>query len=173
MADVPREVPGQADRAIPVGRISGVYGVRGWVRVFSETEPRDNILSYSPWLVGGVAYALAEGRRHGKGVVARLEGCDDRDRAAALIGCTIAVRRDQLPPPSADEFYWADLEGLAVETSAGEPLGRVSHLFATGAKDVLVVAGERERLLPFVWDDVVKDVDFDAGVIRVEWDPDF
>jgi 16S rRNA processing protein RimM len=165
--------PEGAGRVIVLGHIAGVYGVRGWVRVVSETEPLDNILRYSPWLVDGVTHAVAEGRRHGKGLVARLAGCEDRDQAAALVGKTVAVTRDRLPPPSPDEFYWADLEGLAVETLDGKPLGRVSHLFATGANDVLVVQGERERLLPFVWDDVVKDVDFAGKVIRVDWDPDF
>jgi len=160
-------------RLIVLGRVSGLYGVRGWVRVFSGTEPRENILRYSPWLLDGQALAVVEGKRHGKGVVARLSGCDDRDQAAALIGKTIAVRRAQLPPPRADEFYWADLEGLLVETLNGTGLGRVSHLFETGANDVLVVQGERERLLPFVWDEVIKDVDFDAGVICVDWDASF
>lgn len=160
-------------RQVVLGRIAGVYGVRGWVHVFSETAPRENILHYSLWLLNGTSRRVAEGRRHGKGLVARLEGCEDRDQAAAYVGQAISVYRDQLPPPRSDEFYWADLEGLAVQTMSGEPLGQVSHLFGTGANDVLVIKGERERLLPFVWDAVVKDVDFEAGMIRVDWDPDF
>jgi len=163
----------EPDRLIVLGRIAGLYGVRGWVRVFSETDPRENILRYSPWLLDSAAHVVAEGRRHGKGLVVRLEGCEDRDQAAELIGRDICVRRDQLPPARPDEFYWADLEGLEVQTLAGEPLGRVSHLFDTGANDVLVVKGDRERLLPFVWDDVVKDVDFASGTIKVDWDPEF
>jgi len=158
---------------VVLGRITGVYGVRGWVRVFSETDPRENVLRYSPWYVDGEPRQVAEGRRHGKGLVARLKGCEDRDQAAALMGREIVIRRDQLPPPSADEFYWADLEGLRVETVDGVSLGNVSHLLATGANDVLVVRGERERLLPFVWEQVITDVDFDAGLIRVDWDPEF
>lgn len=156
-----------------LGRVAGVYGVLGWVRVLSETVPRENILRYAPWHVGGRQMRVAEGRVHGKGLVARLVGCEDRDQAAALVGQEIAVRREQLPPARADELYWADLEGLAVETLDGVALGRVSHLFDTGANDVLVVRGERERLIPFVWDDVVRDVDLAAGLIRVDWDPDF
>ncbi len=163
----------QSDRPIVLGRIAGLYGVRGWVRVFSETDPRENILRYSPWLLEGAAHVVVEGRRHGKGLVVRLEGCEDRDQAAALIGRDICVRRDQLPPARPDEFYWADLEGLDVRTVAGKPLGRVSHLFDTGANDVLVVKGDRERLLPFVWDDIVKDVDLASGTITVDWDPEF
>lgn len=162
-------------RMLVLGRITGVYGLRGWVKVFSETDPRENILAYSPWYLGESAAPrrVAEGQRHGKILVARLTGCDDRDQAAALVGQSIAVRRDQLPPPNEDELYWADLEGLSVETLDGTALGRVDRLFSTAANDVLVVRGERERLLPFIWEQVVREVDFERGLIRVDWDPEF
>jgi 16S rRNA processing protein RimM len=164
---------GRGAEPVILGRIAGVYGVRGWVKVFSETNPVENIFRYTPWLVNDVERAVIEWRRHGKGLIARLEQCDDRDAARALIGQPIATRRQQLPPPSSDEFYWVDLLGLAVETADGQPLGRVSHLLETGANDVLVVHGDRERLVPFVWGQYVLDVDFDAGRVRVDWDPDF
>lgn len=162
-------------RMLVLGRISGVYGVRGWVKIFSDTDPRENILKFRPWYLGPKHQPcrVAEGRRQGKGLVARIDGCDDRDQAAALVGLEIAVRRDQLPPPKVDEFYWADLEGLSVETLEGAQLGRVDRLFATAANDVLVVKGDRERLLPFLWDRVIKEVDFDLGRMRVDWDPEF
>ena len=162
-------------RRVVLGRIAGVFGVRGWVKIYSETEPRDGILRYSPWMVGasGESRRVLEGRVHGKGVVARLEGCDDRDQAALLVEQEIAVTRDRLPPPRRDEFYWIDLEGLQVVTLEGQALGTVSHLFATGANDVLVVVGERERLIPFSWDEAIRSVDFDQRLIQVDWDPDF
>jgi len=171
---VPGSLEGAAKRVV-LGRIAGVYGVRGWVKVFSETEPREGILGYSPWLVGDspAPRAVQEGRRHGKGVVARIEGCDDRDQAAALVDQEIAVTRDRLPPPRSDEFYWTDLEGLEVWNREGIRLGVVDHLFSTGANDVLVVSGEPERLLPFAWDDVIRSVDFDQRRIEVDWDPEF
>lgn len=158
-----------------VGRISGLHGMRGWVKVFSETEPRANILTYEPWYLGTERrpWGLAAGRPHGRGLVARLEGCEDRDHTAALVGSEIRIRRDRLPRLPAGEFYWTDLVGLSVETLDGTPLGRVSYLFATAANDVLVVGGERERLLPFVRDRVVKDVDPESGRMRVDWDPEF
>ncbi|WP_133512453.1 ribosome maturation factor RimM [Candidatus Thiosymbion oneisti] len=158
-----------------VGRISGLYGVRGWVKVFSETEPRDNILTYQPWYLGAghKPRGLAAGKPQGKGLVARLEGCEDRDQAAALVGSEIRIHRDQLPRLGADEFYWADLVGLSVETLDARPLGRVERVFATAANDVLVVNGDRERWLPFLWDRVIKEVDLDLGRIRVDWDPEF
>jgi len=162
-------------RMLVLGRIAGLYGVRGWVKVFSETDPRDNILAFKSWYLGPSRRpcSLVEGRRQGKGLVAKLEGCEDRDQAAALLGQEIAVHRDQLPPTCADEFYWADLEGLSVETLDGISLGRVDHLLATAANDVLVIEGDRERLVPFVWNQVVRDVDLAMGRIRVDWDPEF
>lgn len=162
-------------RTLILGRISGLFGVQGWVKVFSETEPQEAILSYSPWFLGADAEPrqVMDARRHGKVLVARLAGCDNRDEAAAFVGRSIAIRRQQLPALSDDEFYWADLEGLAVENLDGVALGTVDHLFATPGNDVLVVTGERERLIPFLWDDVVKEVDLAAGRMRVDWDPNF
>ena len=164
-------------KMVPLGRIAGIFGVRGWVKVHSDTAPRDNILRYSPWYLqrgeGWEPRKVLDGHTQGKGLVARLQGCEDRDQAAALHGCLIAVPRDRLPELEPDEYYWSDLEGLQVVSAEGVALGRVSHLFATGANDVLVVKGERERLLPFLWDRVILEVDLEAGVIRVDWDPDF
>jgi 16S rRNA processing protein RimM len=116
---------------------------------------------------------VAEGSRHGKGVVARLVGCDDRDQAQSLMGYEIGVYRDQLPETEPGEYYWNDLKGLRVVTLQGESLGIVDHLIETGANDVLVVKGERERLIPFVQDQVVTKVDLDNGEIQVDWDKDF
>jgi 16S rRNA processing protein RimM len=166
-----------ADRLLTVGRIVGLHGVDGWVKVESWTEPRLRIFSYQPWrltLAGSeFEVAAAQGHEQGKGMVAKLPGCDDRDAAAKLIGATIRVSRSALPKPKRGEYYWTDLEGLAVVTVEGVDLGKVSHLFATGANDVLVVRGERERLIPFVTGQFVKEVDLKAGRITVDWDADF
>ncbi len=160
-----------------LGRVSGIYGVKGWVRVFSHTSPRSNILSYSSWYlrqVGSwVKYKLQSGRAHGKGVVAQLKGCDDREQAAMLMQAEIAIPREQLPELQPDEFYWADLEGLKVQTTEGVDLGVVDYLLETGANDVVVVKGERERLIPYLWQDVIRSVDLKAGRMIVDWDPEF
>ncbi len=169
-------VDSEQDERIVVGRIAGLFGVRGWVRIFSHTQPLDNILGYSPWQLlrdgSWVQVKPLEGRIQGKGIVARLDGCDDRDAAAALVGCDIAINRSQLQPLAADEIYWADLIGLKVVTLDGVELGVVDHLLETGANDVVVVQGERERLLPYIGS-VVREVDLAGGVMRVDWDPDF
>ena len=166
------------DRWILVGRIVGLHGVAGEVKLESYTEPRTRIFRYQPWLLstttGESEISGCRGREQGKGIVATLPEITDRDRAATLVGSEIKVRRSVLPEPKPGEYYWTDLEGLEVVTSDGVALGRISHLRATGANDVMVVRdGDRERLLPFVIDDYVKTVDFKAGRVTVDWDPEF
>jgi len=165
------------EQRVLVGRVSGLYGVRGWVKIFSFTEPRTNILEYTPWHLHGESIStectIAEGRVHGKGLVARIDGVTDRDAAARYVGAQISVDRSQFGRESANEYYWVDLEGMQVETVTGQVLGTVAYLFATGANDVMVVEGERRRMLPFVTNDVVQRVDKVARKIIVDWDPDF
>lgn len=161
------------DRRITIGRIVGLFGVRGWIKVYSHTRPREAILGYSPWLLdrGGEvqAVALAEGASQGKAIIARLDGVVDRDQAAKWVGAEIWVNASQLGPLNANEYYWAELEGLRVVDQGGTELGSVSHLLETGAQDVMVVRGGTERLIPF-GAPVVKRVDRAAGVIYVEWE---
>lgn len=164
------------DRTIAIGRIVGLFGVNGWIKVYSYTRPRDAILQYSPWQVDvrGVrrVFDVIEGRSQGRGVVARLVGCENRDEAVTLVGADIEIRASQLPATEEREYYWADLEGLRVVNLSGQELGRVSHLFETGANDVLVVRGDRERLIPF-GGGVIRRVDLTAGVISVDWDLEY
>jgi 16S rRNA processing protein RimM len=164
-------------KRIVIGKVGGPFGVKGWIKLLSWIEPREEIADYAPWQIGRgdqwQEWKVAEFRPHGKGLAARLVGLDDRDKAAALLGADIAVWRDQLGKPKPGQYYWADLVGLEVKSLAGSDFGRVEGLMATGANDVLVVKGERERLIPFVQDQVIKGVDLDAGVITVDWDPDF
>jgi 16S rRNA processing protein RimM len=163
-----------ADRLIVVGKIVGLYGVQGWVKLESYTQPRTQIFSYRPWIVGEKEVEEAQGREQGKGLVGRLSGYSDRDAAATLIGAEIRIPRSALPKPSPGEFYWSDLEGLAVVNKEGVALGAVTHLFSTGANDVMVVKdGPRERMIPFVHGQFVKAVDMEQSKITVDWDPDF
>lgn len=166
------------DNIVVLGQITGLYGVRGWFRIYSDTSPRDNILSYSPWLIRqpGKAWrevTIADGRTQGKGIIAHLQGYDDREAARRLIGAEIAVYRNQLVELGQDEYYWTDLQGLKVITTDGQELGIVDHVFATGANDVLVVTGERERLIPFIQGLTIIKIDLRAGCMQVDWDPDF
>ena len=173
----PEAGAGERGQRVPVGRISGIYGVKGWVRVYSYTQPRENILNYSPWLLYSGrqwrAVEVLEGRRQGAGVIARLAGCEDRDAARGLMETEIAVHRSQLASSGADEYYWVDLIGLRVVNLQGIDLGRVRGLLETGAHDVLVVNNGRERLIPYVRDAVVTAIDLEAGCLQVDWDADW
>jgi len=164
------------DDLICVGHILGSQGIKGWVRVFSNTSPRENIVSYSPWFIeqGNVRKATAvHGRRQGKNVLARLEGIEDRTQADELAGCRIFIDPQLLPRLEAGEYYWSDLVGLTVETVQGEPLGVIASMMETGADDVMVLSGERERLIPFAIDQIVREIDLDKQRLVVDWSPEY
>ncbi len=173
-----QERPTDPQKMILLGRFLGAFGVRGQVKIESWTEPRDAIFRYQPWTLRdarGAERALTgvRGKASGKHLVATLPDVEDREAVEALHGTEIHVPRSALPPPQPGEFYWVDLEGLRVVNSDGTDFGTVSHLFSTGANDVLVARGDRERLIPFVEPDFVRSVDFEAGVVTVDWDPEF
>ncbi len=164
------------DDLICVGHILGAHGIKGWVRIFSSTSPRENLVKYSPWVIeqgDENTVVNVTGRIQGKNVVARLDGCDTRSQAEALTGCRILIAAAQLPDLQAGDYYWADLIGLTVESLQGEPLGVVSSMLETGADDVMVVTGDRERLIPFVIDDIVHKVDIEGQRLVVDWLPDY
>ena len=159
-----------------MGRVSAPFGVKGWIKVQQFTAAAANLLSYTVWWIGRdgawMKYAVSNAQVHGRSVVAQLEGCEDREAAARFKGMQVAIPRDVLPQTAANEFYWADLIGLKVVNNAAQDFGQVVGILETGANDVLVVEGERERLIPFIAD-VVKQVDLGSGVIRVDWGADY
>jgi len=161
---------------ITLGKIVGVFGVKGWVKLFSETRPREQIFKYNPWLLdlNGtiVETEVLDGRQQGKGLIASLKGYTDCDAARQLVGAEILIPQDSLPATGINEYYWSQLGGLKVVNQQGIELGVVSHLFETGANDVLVVKGDKERLIPFT-EFAVVEVDLDSKKIIVDWDEDF
>lgn len=163
------------NKTVVLGHIAGAHGVKGWVRIHSHTEPRESILEYQPWLVGEARrpVAVEQGSRHGKTVIARLEGVESRDDAEALVGETIQVSREAFPELREGQYYWADLVGLEVYNHEGERFGVIHQMLATGANDVMVVRGDKERLVPFVYGQSVLKVDLDAGQVVVDWDATF
>ncbi|MCD9006372.1 ribosome maturation factor RimM [Luteimonas sp. XNQY3] len=175
MNDPTRQPP---RRMIQVGKVHGAFGVRGEVKLESFTEPRSAIFRYQPWVLRdarGVERECegAKGRETPKGVVATLPGVEDRDGAEAARGLEVFVPREALPPPKPGEYYWVDLEGLRVRNAEGIDFGIVSHLFSTGANDVLVAQGDHERMIPFVVPDYIVSIDFDTALVTVDWDAEF
>jgi len=166
-----------AEKAVVLGKVSGLFGVKGWIKVYSYTDPRAGILDYRDWwlCVDGEwrRFELAEGQPHGKTIIARLDGIDDRESAALLVDAQIGVSRDALPEIEDGHYYWSDLEGLKVENREGRALGTVVRLVETGANDVMVVSRDgQETLVPFVTGEVIKSVDLAKGIISVDWEWD-
>ena len=159
-----------------MGRVAAPFGVKGWIKVQPETEGPGGLLAYKTWWLGRAddwrEAPVAEAKVQGAMLAARLEGIEDRDAAAALRGISVAVPRSQLPKAGSGEYYWTDLLGLRVVNAESQELGRIARILQTGANDVLVVQGDRERLMPFIAD-VIREVDTAAGVVRVEWGADY
>ena len=178
---MPAQAGNEPGRRVIIGRISGVHGIHGWLKVFSCTDPRENIFSYQPWLLGGgrkqgdgewTEIEFADCGTSGKTLVVKLPGVEDREAALELVGRSLAVYRERLPKPEPGQYYWTDLMHMEVVTLTGEQLGRVVDIHETGANDVLIVQGGRRRSIPFVMDEVIRRVDQDAAVITVDWEWD-
>jgi 16S rRNA processing protein RimM len=169
----------QTEKFIVIGRLGAPYGVKGWIKLQSFTDPVDNILEYQPWLATlngkNTSIEVINHRKHNKGIVVQLEGCTNRDDTLYYRNSDIIVNRDVLPALDAGEFYWADLEGIEVFTLEGNRLGTIDHLFPTGANDVIVVKdkGKSECLIPYLMDKVIKEIDLDNNKMIVDWDTDF
>jgi 16S rRNA processing protein RimM len=164
------------ERPVVMGRIVAPYGIRGWIKVKPYTAELQGLTGYRAWWVGNESgwqeHAGEQARVHAGAVVAKLAACEDREAAAAMRGLDIAIPRTALPEAGPGEYYWIDLLGLRVENEQAQRLGVVSEIVRTGANDVLVVEGDRERLIPLIAD-VVKRVELEDGLIVVDWGIDY
>lgn len=163
-------------KKVIIGRFGRVYGVRGWLRVNSFTDPTTNIFDYSPWQIqrqGEWQPIKLEAKKIlGTGLIVKLAGLSDCDQARLFTNLDIAVEANILPQLKFGDYYWEQLIGLAVQTKTGVSLGSIDHLIETGANDVMVVKNGRERLLPYTADTVLS-IDLEKQLITVDWDPDF
>jgi len=176
---------GDIDNKVILGRITGIFGLQGWVKVHSDTSPRENITDYKRWWLkqsgSWQQWQVTAGRPQGKTIIAQLKGVSTPEQSSVLVGATIAIERDEMPKLGPGEYYWADLQDLQVRTIEGHEIGVVARLFETGANDVLVVTDQREGkagkgkevLVPWLVPDVVTEVDLENRMITVDWDPDF
>lgn len=174
------DILSKQDTHIQLGAIQGVFGVKGWLKIFSFCRPKEQILDYPDWelrLSGKVNQCtLQQGKLHGSGIVAKFHNINDRNQAELLIRAEIWVAKSELPDLAGEEFYWFQLEGLAVINVDGEPFGQVKKMMETGANDVMVVKNDidkEEILIPYVRDQVIKHVDLEAKTITVDWQKDY
>ncbi len=180
--------PQNCDKKVVLGRITTVHGLKGWVKVYSWTQPVANIFSYPVWWLcfpdgQYKKVKIEETHKQGKSLLVRFDKCKDRDSALLYIDAEVLVDADSLPKLMGNEFYWHQIEGLTVvavdEDGKSVNIGKVHHLIETGANDVLVIHAtnnsidDRERLVPWIESEVILSVDPSKQLIRVKWDPEF
>ena len=160
---------------IELGRVGAPFGIKGWVHVESYTDPPEGLLGHREWVLRRASgerlvQRVVEGRRHAAGLVAHLEGVDDRAKAAALSGAVIEVERAALPRLPAREYYRADLLGLRVRNLEGAELGTVSYFVDAPAGAVMVTRGAEgdEHWVPAA-PPHLRRVDLAAGEVLVDW----
>ena len=169
---------------VTLGKVGAVYGIKGWLKIHSFTDDHEAILDYFPWSLklGNKIQSvdITDWRKHNNGLVVKVAGIDDRDIAQKLVGSEIFVSEEALSDLPEGEFYWRDLIGMAVVTDKGYDLGQVSDIMETGANDVLVVKanlkdgfGKKERLIPYLMDQVILSISAEDKQICVDWDPGF
>ena len=175
----------QPEHDLVVGRITGVHGLKGWLKLHSFTDPAENILQYTGLVLeqgrNRRELEIDDSRKQGKGMIVHVVGIDDRNAAEDFGRGDIVMSADALPELTGEEYYWHQLEGLTVVLAEDETqvLGVVDHLIATGANDVLAVipcSGSRDnkkRLIPYIPEQVVTRVDIESQRLEVDWDPDF
>ena len=164
--------------SIALGHVSGVFGIKGWIKVYSYTRPKEQILNYPTWLIGKnktVQMILEEGRLHKESIIAKLKGIDDRNKAMDLFENKIHVLTQDLANLPQDEFYWYQLIGLQVFDTSGKHIGEVVRMMETGANDVLVVRADdkAEHLIPYIKDGVIQSIDLMTQKIIVEWETNY
>jgi 16S rRNA processing protein RimM len=161
---------------VTLGKIAGTFGVHGWIKVQSFTDPPENIFEYDHWRLfrsgQWTSVEIEDGRVTGKGVLAKLAGIDSPEDARLYVGAELGVPRNEMPQTAPGEYYWSDLEGIEARSANGDVLGRVDHFRSTPAGDVVVVRGAREHWIPFVKDRILK-VDLESGFIVLDWAADW
>ena len=168
--------PQESNKKLLVGKINGFFGLQGWVKVFSYTNPRSNILNYSPWSIkvdgNFQSIDITSGREQSKTIVAHIKGVDNREDSQKFIGQDIYINKEQLPELTQGEYYWHELIGFDVINKDEERLGTVDYFVETGANDVLVVKGKKEYWIPYI-EPFLVSIDSKNNKILVDWDKDF
>jgi 16S rRNA processing protein RimM len=158
---------------LTVGHFGKSYGIKGWLRVNSLTDPPENILKYLPWQIQHLGewrrVEISDFQKRGQQIIVKISGCDTPEQAKSYMNFSIAIYRDQLPVLPPGEYYWIELIGMTVINEKGVKLGQVESLMETGSNDVLVIQGENRSLLPYT-NEVIKEIKINEGIIIVDWD---
>jgi 16S rRNA processing protein RimM len=180
MKEVHGNATGTSEQLITIGRVAAAHGIKGWIKVYSYTDPPENITFYTPWYFKKsgtwVQIDVLSCRKQGKSIVAQLDKCETRNDAESHVGADIAIPSASLAPLKDGDYYWNQLHGLVVINTEQERFGTVRQFIQTGANDVMVVKADKEsiddleRLVPYVQNRVIKSIDLDAGEIIVDWD---
>jgi len=164
------------DGRILIGKVSGCFGIKGWLKIFSYCDPRENITTYKSWIVGNRQFDSVESKKNGKLIVAKLKGIDDKETAQILLGQSVEIEKRQLSQLNSDQYYWHDLVGLEVTNTAGIRFGKIKSMLQTGAHDVIIIKGDRERLIPYITDvstsTTVIKIDLKEQTMLVDWHED-
>lgn len=167
----------QEPLVVAIGQVGAPYGVRGLVKINSFTEPPENVVRLTPWLIQQdgqwQTVTVEDLKPHGDKYVARLNACSSPEEAQHYTQQLIGIERHYLPALDKKHYYWADLIGLTVVNKDNMTLGTLDYMMETGSNDVMVVKGAKESVIPFIMDDVVLTVDLPRGVITVDWDETF
>lgn len=170
-----KDLVSDKDRVV-VAKVGRVHGIQGWVRINSFTEPPENVLNYKDWwILHHNQWQLLEkqaSKIQNQEILIKIKNCNNREQAQFYTNDLIAVPRESLPLLSSEEYYWSDLIGMRVMNEQKIDLGIVDHLFSTGSNDVLVLTGEKERLIPYT-EDAIKQIDLQNKIITVDWDSEF
>ena len=168
----------QNNTTLVIGRIGGVYGVKGWLKIFSFTRPSKNIFSYSPWIleIDDIFHEIncEEFRKNGENYVVKILGVNNPEDASRYTNCDIAITEEQLPRLNDGEYYWRDLIAIKVINQNGDLLGKVSEIIETGANDVFVITnknkGQHKILIPYVMGLFIRDIDLTTQTMNVDWE---
>jgi len=163
------------DKKIYLGKITGVHGIKGWLKIQSFSSPPENILNYPQWIINNQGkedfYSIEQGRKQKNTIVVKLEKINDRNTAESLINSKIQILRSDFPKLSNENYYWSDLVGLSILSSEDKVIGKVESLIETGANDVMVINTSKDEriLIPFVMHEVIQEVNVELKYIKIDW----